>query len=391
MISQIKFTSPFFKVNLFVLIGFLVVFQNGLLAQEEQNTGEKVHQEFESKLDNSPTHPNESIQLFPTLFYTPETNFGFGAGGLAIFKTTHGDSVLKNSFVSLSANYTLNKQFLVSIKHEINFHRNYLVRGEFSFYKYPDVYAGYGNNHTGETFELFNATYPRIKLDVLIRSKRTYIYGIRYSYQNTTMKHTEPNGVLENEQPVGYQGSVNSSLGIVLNYDSRNYIYAPTKGWYSEVSLSISDPLIGATFKDQLFLIDIRKYIPLFKKHVVAIQFANEIHFGSPAFNHTAIIGGEYNMRGYRYGIFRDLNSYVVQTEFRSSRFLQYFSAAAFGSIGGVGHDYLDTYKNTRIAYGIGLWVYPQPEKRLFVRFDYGQGYEPKLSHGFYVSMGNAF
>ena len=266
-----------------------------------------------------------------------------------------------------------------------------MVSGEIGYFKYPDVYAGLGNDHPSTEFEIYKAKYPRFNLNILKRTKKHHIVGLTYQYQNTQIDSIITGGIMDTEKPEGYKGSIYSSLGLVVKYDSRDFIFAPKNGWFASFQFSATDPAFGASFTDSYFLLDIRKYTSFLKKHGLAFQLLNESHFGTPAFNHTAIIGGENNMRGYRFGVFRDLTSYVFQTEFRSAMFWKFFRGTFFGAVGGVAHKYIDTFKDTRFSYGLGLWVYPQPKKRLFVRFDYGQGWEPKQSHGLYVSMGSAF
>ena len=383
-------------VNIVIKIGFLLsllfISSTGMGQNEQNHKADIVQDELVNNDSISEIYkPERSIQVFPTLFFTPETNFGVGFTSLSIFKLSKKHPELQYSNIQFSGNYSLNKQISIYTKGELNFTTQFLTRFEIGYFHYPDVYSGIGNDHDAISYEKFDAYYPRIKIDLLRRSKQHFIYGLRYWYQNTTMPKTVDGGILETTKPTGYQGSVLSGIGVVLNYDSRNFIFAPTKGWYSELSIIGTGNITGGTFQDQQILLDIRKYTSIFKTNTLAFQFTSEVHFGSPAFNHMAILGGEYSMRGYRYGVFRDESSYVFQSEFRSAKFFKFFALTTFGSIGGVAKKYLNTFNHTKFSYGFGLWVYPQPKKRLFIRFDYGRSLEFENSQGFYVSMGNAF
>jgi outer membrane protein assembly factor BamA len=335
------------------------------------------------------TKSTSNIQIFPTLSYTPETRLAIGFTSLSFFKTHRKNPNLRYSSIQVSGQITQKRQVVLYSKFEININKKFLTRGRIGLFKYPDVYGGIGNNHEVTEYEKYGAYYPRIEIDLLTRSKKHFIYGIRYWYQNTTVKKTKEGGILESEKPTGISGSALSSLGFVFNYDSRNSIFAPTAGWYSEVSLIASNKYTGSTINDQQLIIDVRNYLALPLKHSIAFQFRSEMHFGDPAFNQMAILGGEYHLRGYRYGLYRDLNSFLFQIEYRSAKFWNHVAITSFASIGGIGSYYGESLLNSKFTYGLGLWLYPNSKKRLFVRFDYGRSIEK--TQGFYVSMGNAF
>ena len=83
---------------------------------------------------------------YPYLFYTPETNLAFGAGGIMYFRTAR-EQELNLSSVLLSGYYTINNQYSLTLAPELYFSRNrYIARGEFNFGKFLDKFYGYGSN-----------------------------------------------------------------------------------------------------------------------------------------------------------------------------------------------------------------------------------------------------
>jgi hypothetical protein len=56
-----------------------------------------------------------SVNAYPYVFYTPETEFAFGGGGILAFYTAR-DSILNPSSVTLSGYYSTNKSYSIYLK-----------------------------------------------------------------------------------------------------------------------------------------------------------------------------------------------------------------------------------------------------------------------------------
>lgn len=379
-----------------LISGFLLVcvvmFSSSLVAQIPTDTlTEREAELLRKKLDRElkKSTKTSSFRVFPAIYYTPETNLALGAVGMYAFKVSPKDTNLAYSRIMPSAIYTLNKQLLLSAKFEINLTTNWVATGQIGYYLYPYFFAGVGNDVDIDYREWYDAEYPLIELSLyrkMISPK--FSVGPKMRFQNTTIQSVEDSGLLDIGNVTGAQGSAQTALGIGAKYDSRDYLLSPTKGWFVQGSSLWGDESLGGSYYDQFLLLDIRKYFPLFEKDVFALQVYSELHTGDVPFNLMAQLGGQNQMRGYRQGVYRDKQMMVYQAEYRSRLFFKYFGFAVFGSVGGIGTDFEEVNANYRYTYGAGLRISMIPEKRVFLRVDYGMG---NGTNGLYIAIGEAF
>ncbi len=371
-----------FLLSLFFFTAISQVHTDTLTTQQTRELEQKLNEE----LNKSPK--KTSFQILPVIYYTPETNWAFGVLGIYTFKFHANDSLLKPSQIVPSFVYTTNKQMLTSVRYELNVNQKWLLRGKLGYYIYPYFFSGIGNEHDGNYQEWYDAEYPFFNVDMYRKVAKTNLsLGLKYHYQKTTIS-SAPDSILNTSIP-GVYGSTMSALGVGVNYDSRDYLLSPTNGWYGDVSVLWTDKNFGSSYQDPYLKFDFRKYIPVFKKKdVIAFQVYSEIHSGDVPFNMMAMLGGSRRMRGYQQGVFRDRQMMVYQAEYRSRLFFRYVGFTVFGSYGGVGNDFTEVNKNYRYAVGAGLRLAPIPDKRYYIRLDYGVGQE---TQGFYIEIGEAF
>ncbi len=346
---------------------------------------------LQKRLDQELKHSEKKIrfQVLPSIYYTPETRTAFGAVGILSFKFDAQDSILPVSKISPSFIYTQNAQILANVNFDMYTNRNWRVFGDVGYFVYPYFFSGVGNNHPGDYYEWYDATYPKLNLNVYRKIISDSIsVGIRYDFQKSDIAPVE-NGILETGTYNGANGSTQSSVGLGLRYDSRSHIWSSTSGWYADFSLMFSEEGLGATYSDQYYKLDVRKYFTISKKKdLIAVQFYGEIHTGKIPFNLMALLGGSEQMRGYRMGIYRDRTMLVYQAEYRSRLFYKYFTFALFANMGGIGNSLEDVNANYRYTAGGGIRYTPLPKERLFIRFDYAWG---NKTEGFYIAVGEAF
>lgn len=332
---------------------------------------------------------NLRFQFLPLIYYTPETKMAFGASGIFSFKTNVNDSLLETSMVTPTFIYTLNNQLLTTVRYDLHLNRKWYLFGDVGYIIYPYFFAGIGNLHNGDYKEWYDAQFPVFSTNIYRKVyKETLSVGLIYEFQKTKIT-SQSDSLLIPGEISGAGGSTQSSMGLGVKYDSRNYQLAATSGWFADVSITWADKGFGASYQDQFIKLDLRRYITLSKKSdVLALQVYSEIHSGDVPFNLMSMLGGSQLMRGYQQGVYRDRQMLVYQAEYRSRLFFKYFGFAIFGNYGAIGNDFADVNKNYRYTYGAGLRFSPLPEKRYFIRFDYGRG---ENTNGFYFAVGEAF
>ena len=378
------------KIKWGLLIGLFFVMLNGF-TQVHTDTltareAKKLQKRFDKEL--APNQKKLRVQYLPVIYYTPETKMAFGATAIGSFKFDFTDSLLKVSQVTPSFVYTLNNQMMAQIAYNLNPNRNWEVSGRFGYFIYPYFFAGVGNQHNANTLAFYDAEYPVFELNIYrLVYKDIVSLGLKYSFQNTSISSDK--GLVLTPDIAGANGSTESSLGFGAKLETRDYKLSATKGWFIDFSVMWNEEAFGGSYQDQFLKLDIRKYISLTpKKDVLALQVYSEIHSGDVPFNLMSMLGGSQSMRGYQRGIYRDRQMMVYQAEFRSRLFFKYLAFTVFGNYGAIGNNFQDANKNYRYTYGAGLRYTPIPEKRYFIRFDYGRG---QNTEGFYIGVGEAF
>lgn len=375
-------------------ISVVFIFLGCLAIQAQKNPVEKEHKRILRKVRKEERkqlwkEKDLNLLVLPVVYYSPETRLAGGVSGVFLFKSRL-DSLTTRSMVSSNAIYTFNDQIIIYNPFQVYTGRNrYFFNGEISFYRYPYVFAGIGNQHeVDDDTELYTASYPRIDVSAYRKIKNNWYGGLNLWYQDFKITEVEKNGWLDQNLVPGSRGGKTLGAGFSFLFDSRDFVTSPTQGWFASVAHTHFSEAFASDFSYDNYQVDIRKYIDLGKNHVLAAQVLTDINLGEVPFDRLAMLGGERLMRGYQRGIFRDKIFAGWQVEYRSKPFFDFLAVTAFVSNGAVGTNSEQLGNHLRWSYGGGLRVLVNKEKRLFIRFDTGFG--PKTS-GFYFNIGEAF
>jgi outer membrane protein assembly factor BamA len=343
---------------------------------------------FAQKKEKSPNR--FKVVGLPVVFYTPDTKWGGGAGGLSTFNFKSDSLRARRSSVTVGVVYTQLKQVLLYFPFQL-FPQNqkYWIAGEIGYYRYIFNYFGTGNDIPRDFIEKYDATFPRIRLNLSKKIAPNLYAGLRYAFDDFDFTRRDPMGLLVLDQVPGSNGGRISGVGAGFNYDTRNSIFFPTKGVLAEGVLYAESKATGSQFKYQRLSFDVAKYFPMGKKQgVLALNAASVFSFGDVPFHQMPVIGGTKRMRGYFEGEYRDKHLLLLQGEFRQPLFWR-IGAVAFGGLGMVGRDFgALRLQNTRYNYGAGLRFVLDKAQKINVRADYGIGYKAR---GFYLTFGEAF
>jgi len=359
----------------FYLIIFLMLFLTELNAQSD-----------------SDTTGTSGITFFgyPYLFYTPETNLAFGAGGMMYFRTSDKTD-LNLSSVLLSGYYTINNQYNLTLSPEFYFAQNkYIIRGKFSFGKFLDKFYGYGSN----TEEIPNPDYFTqdfgINLNFQADVSERFEIGAIYDFLYTNIIDKKSNPFLLNESVLGSNGGISSGLGIKFVWDSRDYIYLPTNGGYYMFSVIYYVKPLGSDFEFNDYLLDLRRYFKITEGHLITVQIYGNFTGGNPPFYEMPRLGGSVTMRGYYEGRYRDRYFVTAQSEYKTWLVRKWkLFIVLFGGLGDVAYNFSDfTLREFKFSYGFGLRYIFDEKERLTVRADFAFG---KNSSGVYFAIQEAF
>ena len=335
-------------------------------------------------------NPNRfKIIGLPVFFFTPDTKFGGGVGGLSTFNFPKDTLGARRSSVTVGVVYTQLNQLLLYFPFQL-FPQNqrYWISGEVGYYRYVFNYFGTGNGFSPDYIEKYDATFPRIRLNFSRKVSPGLYAGLRYAYDDFTFTRKEPGGELERKTVSGADGGRISGLGGGINYDTRNSLFFPTEGWLVDASLYTESALTGSQFNYRRLSADAAHYWSLGKKGVFALNAVGVFSFGDVPFHQMPVIGGTKRLRGYFEGKYRDNHLVLVQGEYRQPLFWR-LGAVAFAGLGMVGQDFEAlAIQNTRHHFGAGLRLMLDKAQKINIRADYGWGYR---SSGFYLTFGEAF
>ncbi len=324
--------------------------------------------------ENGDETKRKSNVVLPLIFFTPETDWGFGAAGISTFRFKDSNINDRPSQIQLGGAYTLNKQVLSYLSFQLfTPNQSYSIFGELGYYRFTYPYFGIGNDTNAEDEEFFSVNFPRVRMNALKRVGRNWYAGLRYWWDDYQLSETEAGGLLERPEVEGNESSVISTLGAVAVFDNRDHLFYPSTGWYFEASLNFSGSGTGASHHYQRLTIDAAKYFSLGNSnHILALNGFADLTFGDVPFQQLAFIGGTKKMRGFIEGRFRDKKLLMFQGEYRFPLFW-IFKGAAFAGTGQVAPEFEDFNINElHASYGLGLRIQINKEDKVHVRIDFG-------------------
>lgn len=325
----------------------------------------------------------------PVFFFTPDTKFGGGAGGITTFNFPTDTLGARRSSVTVGVVYTQLKQVLLYFPFQL-FPQNqrYWISGEAGYYRYVFNYFGTGNGFDPDFIEKYDATFPRIRLNLSKKVAPGLYAGLRYALDDFRFTRKEEGGELDRNTVTGSNGGRVSGLGAGINYDTRDNIFFPGRGWLVDASVYGESSLTGSQFSYRRVSADAARYWAMGKKGVLALNAVGVFSFGDVPFHQMPVIGGTKRLRGYFEGKYRENHLLILQGEFRQPLFWR-FGAVVFAGAGMIGRDFgALAIQNTRYHLGTGLRLMLDKAQKINIRADYGWGYR---SSGFYLTFGEAF
>ena len=334
-----------------------------------------------------------NLTLLPVVFYTPETHWAGGLAGLLSFWPASQRVGTRPSTISAYAIYTELRQFQLEIDPILYFDdEDLLLQGNWILERYPNKYWGIGNDAL-EAHET-NYTPGRVFLETsfqkrLLAEQNLYI-GVQYQFEQVTIIEAQRDGPLPFDETPGSAGGTVSGLGVILNWDTRDHIFIPSRGNYFQVSLSVNSSALGSDFSFTEIKADLRKFFRgLAASHVLGLHLLYQsVIGGTPPFFRYARLGSDNIMRGYYAGRFRDRHLLAAQAEYRLPVWWK-FGLVGFFGLGRVAPDLSGLgLSGMKYSAGLGLRfkIAPREGANLRVDWAFGQG-----TSGLYFTAGEAF
>jgi outer membrane translocation and assembly module TamA len=338
--------------------------------------------------DSLPVHKNK-LSAFPVAYYSPETKLAVGTLAAYTFYNKNDSTQKYPSQIQFGAAYTFNKQLLFYIPFRIYTRRSsFTFYGEAGYYKYSYYFYGIGNKQPDDYKELYKVNYPRIKVNALKKVSKTFYAGLRYGLEDYNIIGVDSAQQLVKGKITGSHGGFVSGIGPAINFDTRDNIFSPSRGFFVDAGALFYTTALGSNFNFNRYTFDGSVYFACKNKNVWAFNlFADFVNGSTIPFSQLALLGGNKKMRGYYEGRYRDKNLLALAAEYRLHVYKR-FGAVVFANAGAVNNETIKLTDYIRTTGGAGVRYALNKSEKLNIRLDYGIG---KKTSGFYFTIGEAF
>jgi len=332
--------------------------------------------------------------------YTPELGGLLVIGALMSFKTNPEDKHIQRSCLPFTISYTTTNAVVANaILSSFWFGDRLRIYGDFWFKDMPDHYWGIGYQNGRDTPKSDSTTaYQRewwwINPRFLYQVSDNYFIGLNVDYNYT--KGSEPSpGVASDPNYQSFNDKpLNSGLGLILRYDSRDVPVDGRKGLYLDLRATFYTPAFGGDNKYQIYIVDYRQYKTIKREgQTLAWQAKARIGSGNIPYGEMSQLGTPLDLRGYTWGRFRDKGMFFFIAEYRHTFLKPDQSLSKHGAViwlgSGTIFDKQSIQENTNgwlPNFGVGYRFEVQP--RMNLRLDYGVGRE---TSGIYFNFNQAF
>jgi outer membrane protein assembly factor BamA len=330
------------------------------------------------------------VLVLPIIARSIETGWSFGLASASTFRLYKRDSAIRTSNAQAIALYTTRKQFVAALNGSIYFPgERWIINEQLSYSSFPDDFWGLGKRAPDGSKESYKFKQYYIYLHPQFQIGRKLFLGTVYEFQRVFDVEYPAGGLFDQDNVVGRRGYAVSGLGFSLTYDTRNNAFAPDRGMMLQFYFDHFASILGSDYQYTNFVIDLRRFIRVYKGQVLALQAFGTFNAGEVPLRSLAYLGGANNMRGYYAGRYRDKNAGMLQAEYRIPLWWR-IGAVGFGDIGNVGPELSDiNLRHFKYSYGGGLRIALNQSEKLNLRLDYGLAKGD--SQGFYLQLGEAF
>lgn len=332
--------------------------------------------------------------------YAPELGGLIAVGAVMSFKTNKKDSLIQRSSLPATFTYTTTGAIVISGILKSYWLKDKLrINADFYYKDMPDNYWGIGyekgtNVPESDSTTAYHRLWWIINPRVLYQFRKNYFVGLNVDYNFTQgsdpsygVAH-DPNYIEFNEKPL------NSGLGAILQYDSRDIPVDARKGLFIDLKATFYDPALGGDNNYQVYSVDYRQYKTVERAgKTLAWQIKTRIAVGEVPYGEMSQVGTPFDLRGYYWGRYRDYNYLFFLFEYRNKFLKDNGEISKHGIVYWIGSGTVfddDDVIENNISWlpnlGVGYRLEVQPRQN--IRIDFGIG---KETTGIYFNFNQAF
>ncbi len=306
----------------------------------------------------------------PVVFYTPETSAGLGGGLTLTFPRGEPEDHLRPNSLQTFGLYSLKNQYMFFLSPEVHSPDDaWRFRPIFMFSYYPDTYYGIGRDVSKDDEEDFTIETVVIRPQLLRRVYSHFNAGLFMKWKRTDVIEIEDDGQLARRDLPGVDGSRFIGMGPILEWDSRDQLFYPTRGGWYRITAEFYRDWMGSDHDYEQYSLDLRHYLSVRERHVVAGQLYAAGLSGDIAFNEFAQLD---SMRGMPGSLYRDRCMAFAQIEYRFPLYKR-LSGVTYISAGDVMNRWSDFDPGElKFAGGAGLRFQLNPRDNINMRLDIG-------------------
>ena len=334
------------------------------------------------------------LQINPFVLpgYSPDIQFSIAGGAVISFKTKLGDSLLPTSSVPTTITYSSIHSFIFSMGFTTFWlHDKLRINALMQYKASRDAYYGVGYVNALHTSfpdsTVFWRSFTIVQVRPLWRLKKHFFAGLSLDFNQNVLWNINHHMQKDPNYINTGQYIVNTGIGGILSYDTRDVPQNPYRGIYSSLIYTDYMSALGGNTNFRALDFDNRFFIRLNKHKVrtLAINLRSRYDFGQVPFTSMISLGTSNDLRGFRFGQFRDYYMNYIITELRYKIYKgggkpTRFGFVIWGGLGAIGDNFGSALFTQPLPdFGIGLRFEVQP--RLNLRIDFGIAPTPAGTH----------
>lgn len=337
------------------------------------------------------THERKiDLSFAMTPSYTREAGFGIGGAATALYRIDRNDSIMPPSDVFASINASLNGFYVFTLKGN-NLFSDKRSRLSYKVEIYKKNLDFWGIN-SEQTADNARSKYNRRQIDVyaeyVYRLTHNFFGGVQIKADYTDARDmTNPEYLLDERSQYYVTG-----LGLTLEYDTRDNLLTPTKGFHFAYKPMFFYKHFGnapASFFRHTFIIN--AYCRLWKGSILAYDWYACLQTSHTPWTMREMIASDgVRMRGYYMGSYIDNNQIASQIELRQHVWKRLGVTTWVG--GATLFSAIKQYKERDIRpewlYNFGFGLRFEFKHNVNARIDYGFG---EGTSGLLFAIGEAF
>lgn len=184
--------------------------------------------------------------------------------------------------------------------------------------------------------------------------------------------------------PRGDSERRSSGLGPSIEYDSRDTIFTPSRGWTGSLDMLFYDPAFGSDESFQTYRAHVFAYAPVLERCVLGMRLDARTARGGVPFYMLPYV----DMRGIAAAHYQDQNTAVAEGEVRFNVTPRWalMGFAGVGRAWGLRDDFADA--DARVAGGTGFRYLVARQLKMYSGLDFAWGPD---DFAFYIQAGNAW